>query len=969
MHPKGDASWLEVSLNQGQALVRDHGRLAHLISDLPRPDQQWPIISIFLGGKSKNAALQAIFPRNNIERTRPRSGLGLRCDTTSVNSDEPILFADGTLSQIGGGRPLGILSGDRLIPCGSMKPTLRALYSRLIFPFANLVCIFAADFPGLTPIARFLVGCAVGESTSGLPSPVRPKVIVVMETTELADPQTNEQEIAQFYRILNESDPLRSCNPYSSVNLIQLDPKLPQPIQNDRLCSAIRDQQNAMQEVRRNHFFCFNARHLQGLYTCALDSLTLGVESNFNFVRATRQNLPVSAALSRNVTHFLDAGKRVDCAPENLIKAVASALIMDHYVPGMMNSDKVTSAVALVKQEFVMGFHHSRGRGLTAVEFRKESLRGLSYDLDRIQSHTICLYCLIHSAQHCQKCHHAICDNCAQIFGEPATDAEYQFTVSICIICLSRENLVINVLPPTMDPSVLAIDGGGVRGVIPLEFLILIQESLGSDCMLHELVDLTVGTSSGGLITLGLSGMEWDATMCSRTFDRLARRIFYERRESMPSRFFRSIFGPQSLFGGAFQLASWFFHDSCYDSKVFEDSLREAFGDDIPIFGPVPDGSRSHSNSKFAVIATNIAKETKSFVFGNFNVSDWFAGHQHEYDVFRGERGQEPLFWEVARATAAAPFFFATADLGQRGSFQDGGLKDNFAADIARRICRRIWPSRPRVSRLISFGTGNVNAQTHSPQFRHVFRDGFLQRSFGAFLSQMDTASKWLKMRSELEEEVRPNFMRLDVSLENVPCTIDNADGMDEYRNLVIRQPGSNRMARDVAVALLVSRFYMTLQRIPEKIPGGEYVICHGMIRCKGRVRSVVDALERLRGERMDFANGTEHLTCFGGVKDICVACGRYCKPVFLLLKHCDEPVHLSLRINREKSWKLNGFPSTMTSLVAAQHLDSPFGVPSHDSASAKPCSHCDGLKAQGTRRRRESDSVGRVRKRLCRLG
>lgn len=55
---------------------------------------------------------------------------------------------------------------------------------------------------------------------------------------------------------------------------------------------------------------------------------------------------------------------------------------------------------------------------------------------------------------------------------------------------------MIDVLPPTMNPTILAIDGGGVRGVIPLEFLTLIQESLGA-CALQDLIDLSIGTSSG----------------------------------------------------------------------------------------------------------------------------------------------------------------------------------------------------------------------------------------------------------------------------------------------------------------------------------------------------------------------------------------------------------------------------------------------------------------------------------------
>jgi hypothetical protein len=48
-----------------------------------------------------------------------------------------------------------------------------------------------------------------------------------------------------------------------------------------------------------------------------------------------------------------------------------------------------------------------------------------------------------------------------------------------------------------MNPTILAIDGGGVRGGIPLEYLLLVQESLGKDCRIHDLIDLSVGSSSG----------------------------------------------------------------------------------------------------------------------------------------------------------------------------------------------------------------------------------------------------------------------------------------------------------------------------------------------------------------------------------------------------------------------------------------------------------------------------------------
>ena len=49
---------------------------------------------------------------------------------------------------------------------------------------------------------------------------------------------------------------------------------------------------------------------------------------------------------------------------------------------------------------------------------------------------------------------------------------------------------------------VLAIDGGGVRGVLPASFLATVEEQIGhspADCF-----DLIVGTSTGGIIALGL---------------------------------------------------------------------------------------------------------------------------------------------------------------------------------------------------------------------------------------------------------------------------------------------------------------------------------------------------------------------------------------------------------------------------------------------------------------------------------
>jgi patatin-like phospholipase/acyl hydrolase len=52
-------------------------------------------------------------------------------------------------------------------------------------------------------------------------------------------------------------------------------------------------------------------------------------------------------------------------------------------------------------------------------------------------------------------------------------------------------------LPPTKHPSLLLFDGGGVRGVITLGFMLALEKSLGLKYPVQEHFDLVVGTSAG----------------------------------------------------------------------------------------------------------------------------------------------------------------------------------------------------------------------------------------------------------------------------------------------------------------------------------------------------------------------------------------------------------------------------------------------------------------------------------------
>jgi uncharacterized protein len=72
-------------------------------------------------------------------------------------------------------------------------------------------------------------------------------------------------------------------------------------------------------------------------------------------------------------------------------------------------------------------------------------------------------------------------------------------------------------LDPTKGPKrILALDGGGIRGILTLQFLktveTLVKQRFGGDALICDYFDLIGGTSTGSIIAAGLAcGMTVDA--------------------------------------------------------------------------------------------------------------------------------------------------------------------------------------------------------------------------------------------------------------------------------------------------------------------------------------------------------------------------------------------------------------------------------------------------------------------------
>ena len=186
-----------------------------------------------------------------------------------------------------------------------------------------------------------------------------------------------------------------------------------------------------------------------------------------------------------------------------------------------------------------------------------------------------------------------------------------------------------------MTRRILAIDGGGIKGVFPASFLATVEDSVGGK--VADYFDLIVGTSTGGIIALGL-GLDLSAEEILR---------FYE--ESGPK-----VFGGNRVLRNLRHLGI-----AKYDKGNLCSSLQNTFGD------------RKLGESKTRLVVPSLNLETGQ-------VYIYKTAHHP-----RLERDYRERVVEVALATASAPTFFPTHRSSAGTPLIDGGVWANNPVGLA----------------------------------------------------------------------------------------------------------------------------------------------------------------------------------------------------------------------------------------------------------------------------------------------
>ena len=213
---------------------------------------------------------------------------------------------------------------------------------------------------------------------------------------------------------------------------------------------------------------------------------------------------------------------------------------------------------------------------------------------------------------------------------------------------------------------VLSIDGGGIRGIIPALVIAHLERKTGKPAC--ELFDLIVGTSTGGILALGLALQDekgqplLDARRMVALYERHGAEIFEQ-----------SLWRKVRTVGGIFEEA--------YSHKALEAVLEYYFGD------------RTLSECGVPAMVTSYDIQNRRTVL----MKSWHSDHA------------ALLCSAAARATSAAPTYFEPANLhwaDESRTLIDGGVYMNSPAVSAYAEARKLFPDEPIA--MLSLGTGEL---------------------------------------------------------------------------------------------------------------------------------------------------------------------------------------------------------------------------------------------------------------------
>ncbi|KAK6500052.1 hypothetical protein TWF481_010409 [Arthrobotrys musiformis] len=444
----------------------------------------------------------------------------------------------------------------------------------LVYPLTDIFCFFADDFGGLVGLSHFLGRFSTFIGVKGV------KARAVVFTTSKS---------AEGYLIPREFSVI-----FSAVTIFSLDMKSPRFLA-DITNIIIAEMRKASIALKINRTL-FSAFQLDELFQQVSKRYAKGYVAPISLIQTARTHNPIPPGYVKHIRAMLSFCQpltkdwrsriavtiaasffnewssmdpqvfRAEDIFDILYRPIYSSTVNSTFPDSVLLQKRYLQIEDEIKGEFCRLVNIFRTGTRDYRDIQRDVFKGLEEFRLALKDQSTCFGCLCRNVELQFTCRHALCESCILYFG--ISHGRYAYRLPDCPFCSKKLSLIYRVKPPTAGVRVLSIDGGGVRGIVPLQLLRKVEAALGLPVAVQDLFDIAFGTSSGGIIVFGLLLNGWSLKTCEEMFVQTA----------------SAAFRPRTKFLGlpivsAFQrgLVSYL-KDSYYCEKGLSQALESTFG-------------------------------------------------------------------------------------------------------------------------------------------------------------------------------------------------------------------------------------------------------------------------------------------------------------------------------------------------------------------------------------------------------
>jgi hypothetical protein len=320
-------SWLSFHEKE-QIMFRHTSTLSDLVASFDTPAKKWPSLVVLISHTRQSIlASHRLWKAKKHDDCQDQRGVCLQLDSDTAFSDRPTFLAHSYVSkQIRLtpelSKPLCHRQRICKLPWARNDSTevIKTLHTRLLNPFADVICLFVSDGESLQSIAATLASWFQPEQSWNRRSAPRPRLLVVSAPNERRSPAAVQAELLEMIPFAHkDADFLSSISVYAEHG------------SNQTLKDRVRSEADIVRIARAETCTLLNAVHFDILFRRACDSFATSGQDPYDMLSASRLHRPVANSLETHIANLLTFVSSCDEMKTFAAPYIAMCLGLDNY--------------------------------------------------------------------------------------------------------------------------------------------------------------------------------------------------------------------------------------------------------------------------------------------------------------------------------------------------------------------------------------------------------------------------------------------------------------------------------------------------------------------------------------------------------------------------------------------------------------------------------------------------------------